>query len=475
MNGGRWLCIDQGGQSSRAAVFDERGRVVAFGRESVETSRPDSYRVEHDPDALVLSVSTAISAVLEALGDGRAALRGAALATQRSTLVCAERSTGRALSPIISWQDRRGAAELDAAVGPRAERVRELTGLRVSPHYGVGKLRWCLAHLDAVRSAAERGELVAAPLAAFLLYRLGVGATWQVDPVNASRMLLMDLETLDWSPELLALFGVDAAALPLIRSGARSYGTLRAEGIEVPVRVCTGDQPAALYAAGRPAVGTVFVNAGTGAFIQCATGAAPVRAPGLLTSVGGTDAAAPLYVLEGTVNGAAAAVESALDALGLSVPTEHELDAAFAAIAEAPLYLNGVSGLGSPDWVPDFASRYVGEGTPLACLAAVYESIVFLIVRNLAAMRRSVPLRRIVLTGGLARVDWLAQRLASLAELPVERPEDAEATLHGLYGLLVGRPPQADRDATTFDPVSCDTGKARYEQWTALLEAALGR
>jgi glycerol kinase len=475
MNGERWLCIDQGGQSSRAAVFDERGRVVAFGRASVETSRPDLYRVEHDPDALVRSVSTAISAALETLGDGGPALRGAALATQRSTLVCAERGTGRALSPIISWQDRRGAAELDAAVGPRAERVRELTGLRVSPHYGVGKLRWCLAHLDPVRGAARRGELVAAPLAAFLLYRLGVGATWQVDPVNASRMLLMDLETLDWSPELLALFEVDAAVLPLIRSGARSYGMLRADGVEVPVRVCTGDQPAALYAAGRPPVGTVVVNVGTGAFIQCATGAAPVRAPGLLTSVGAAEEAAPLYVLEGTVNGAAAAVESALDALGMSAPTEQELDAAFAAIAEAPLYLNGVSGLGSPDWVPDFASGYVGEGPPLARLAAVYESIVFLIVRNLAAMRRSVPLGRIVLTGGLARIDWLAQRLASLAQLPVERPEDAEATLHGLYTLLAGRAPEAEKGATTFEPVPCDGADARYAEWTALLEAALGR
>jgi glycerol kinase len=474
MGRGRWLCIDQGGQSSRAGVFDDDGRLLCLGRAPVETQRPSADRVEHSPDALAASVSAAIAQALELLPDAGRRIRAAALATQRSTLVCVDRRSGTALSTMMSWQDRRGAAELEAGAAGQAERIRELTGLRLSPHYGVGKLRWCLANLESVRTASARGTLVAAPLAAFLLHRLGVtGDAWRVDHVNASRLLLMDLRTLEWSDELLAIFGVERGALPDLAPCRFAYGTLRAGGLAAPLRVSIGDQPAALFGAGRPRDGTVFVNMGTGAFIQCATGSEPRSAPGLLTSVGGSDESSRLYVLEGTVNGAASAVDTALSELGLAAPSADELDAAFAAIAEAPLYLNGISGLGSPDWVPDFESSYVGGGPPLARLAAVYESIVFLVTRNLEIMRRAVTLERIVLTGGLARIDFLARRLASLAGVPVERPEDGEATLHGLAALLRGGAGSPTAAATVFAPEADAVARSRFEDWTAELDAAL--
>ncbi len=472
MGTGRWLCIDQGGQSSRAAVFDARGGLVALGRAPVATLHPAQDRVEHAPDALAASVTAAVTAALEALPDAGRALAGAALATQRSTLVCVRRRSGAALSPVVSWQDRRGAAALESRAGARRGRIEALTGLKLSPHYGVGKLRWCLEHLDAVRAAASEGELVAAPLAAFLLKRLGVGPAWQVDPVNASRLLLMDLERLQWSPELLDVFGVDPNMLPVIRPCRFPYGRLSVGAVDVPLSVCTGDQPAALFCAGPPRPGDVLVNIGTGAFLQCATGGRPLRAPGLLASVGWQEAGARTYVLEGTVNGAAAAVERSLGALGLEAPAPERLAAALAGVDAAPLFLNGIAGLGSPDWVPDFASRFVGEGTALERLAAVYESIAFLILRNLDAMRRRLPLERIVLTGGLARLDWLATRLASLSGLPVHRPDRTEATLEGLRFLLGGAAPAAVR-ATVFEPAPDSAAAARYARWTDALEAAL--
>ncbi|HEX5420179.1 MAG TPA: FGGY family carbohydrate kinase, partial [Gammaproteobacteria bacterium] len=225
---GWWLCIDQGGQSTRAAVLDDAGRLLALGRAPVETARPGPYLVEHSPPALLASVEAAITAALEAFPDAARSLRGAALATQRSTLVCAQRTSGAALSAVLSWQDRRGARELEAAAGPRAKRIHELTGLRLSPHYGVGKLRWCLEHEPAVRAAAGRNDLAAAPLAAFLLHGLGVGEAWQVDSVNASRLLLMDLQSLAWSAELLEIFGAAREWLPTIRPCRFSYGTLLA-------------------------------------------------------------------------------------------------------------------------------------------------------------------------------------------------------------------------------------------------------
>ncbi len=477
MGTGRWLCIDQGGQSSRAAVFDDAGRMVALGRAPAATLRPAPDRVEHAPEALSESVASAVAAALGALPDAGRALAGAALATQRSTLVCVRRTSGEALAPALSWQDRRGAAALEARAGAARGRIEALTGLKLSPHYGIGKLRWCLEHIEAVRAAAARRDLVAAPLAAFLLHRLGVGRAWQVDAVNASRLLLMDLERLQWSDELLELFGVEAGLLPSIRPCRFPYGRLRAGGIEVPLTVCTGDQPAALFCAGPPRAGDVLVNVGTGAFLQCAAGASPLRAAGLLASVGWQDAGGPLYVLEGTVNGAAAAVESLVAELGIEAPAPAALAAALRRIESAPLFLNGVSGLGSPDWVASFPSRFVGEGTPLERLAAGYESIAFLILRNLDAMRRRLTLERIVLTGGLARLDWLARRLASISGLPVHRPERAEATLEGLRFLLAGLPAagsvRSRSAAAVFEPEADPVAASRYARWTEALEAAL--
>jgi glycerol kinase len=471
---GRWLCIDQGGQSSRAGVFDDDGRLLCLGRAPVETQRRGADRVEHRPEALAASVSTAIAQAVEALPEAGKGIRGAALATQRSTLVCVDRRSGAALSPMMSWQDRRGVADLEAVAASHANRIRELTGLRLSPHYGVGKLRWCLANLESVQTAAGQGRLVAAPLAAFLLHRLGVtGEAWRVDHVNASRLLLMDLHTLEWSDELLELFGIGRGALPGLAPCRSDYGMLHAGAIAAPLLVSIGDQPAALFGRGSPREGVVLVNIGTGAFIQCAIGTEPRGAPGLLTSVGGSDERSRLYVLEGTVNGAASAIDSALGELGLPAPSAQDLEAAFAEIASAPLYLNGVSGLGSPDWIPGFESQYVGSGPPLACLAAVYESIVFLIMRNLDVMRGGIALEHVVLTGGLARVDFLAQRLASLSGLPVERPEDGEATLHGLAALLGGDVSNAQGRSTVFAPEPDAVARSRYADWTAELEAAL--
>lgn len=474
MSDDAWLCIDQGGQSTRAALVGPHGRVVALGDAPLETIRHGDGRIEHDPDALLASVRSAIERAFAGLGGETRRIRGAALATQRSTLVCARRDTGEALTPAISWQDRRGAAALEAAASAHAQRVHALTGLRVSPHYGVGKLRWCLDNVPEVAAAAAAGELIAAPLAAFVLKRLGAG-DWNVDPANASRTLLMDVATLDWSAELLTLFGVERSMLPAIRPCRYDYGLLDAGGAGVPLRVVTGDQSAALYSAGTPPPGTVFVNIGTGAFIQCSTGAERVLDPALLTSVSWQDESSRTYVLEGTVNGAASAVEAALAELRLPRPSATALDAALERIAAAPLYLNGVSGIGSPDWVPDFASRFVGDGTPLEKLAAVYESVVFLIVRNVETMRRRVAIERIVVSGGLSRVDWLAQQLATLTNLPVKRPDDAEATLRGLFVLLRRGEPVARLPARTFAPERGGTQAERYRAWTDALEEALRR
>jgi glycerol kinase len=470
-----WLSIDQGGHASRAAVFDLRGEIVAYAEAPLSTERL-GQRVEHASAELVASVRAAIAGVCAKLGSRASEIEAAGLATQRSTLVCARRSDGAALTPVVSWQDRRGAEDL-ARFADSAARIKTITGLQLSPHYGVGKIRWLRRHDGAVQQALAAGDVVAAPLASFVLHALGAGTAWQVDPANASRTLLMDMHTLQWSAELLELFAVPDTLLPEIRPSRFDYGRLDCNGVSIPLTVVSGDQSSALFCAGMPPAGTAFVNIGTGAFIQTVTGTRPIVDPSLLASIVWDSGVERLYVLEGTVNGAGAAIDAMLEPLGLSGPPPREkLPELLARIEDAPLFLNGVSGLGSPDWVADFPSRFVGAPASAELkLAAVYESIVFLILRNLQRMRGRVVISEIILSGGLARIDWIAQRLADLLALPVRRPRVQEATALGLAHLLAaGRLAGLERQAQTlFHPRSADGAVARYRRWTEALDAAL--
>jgi glycerol kinase len=471
-----WLCIDQGGHSTRVAAFAEGGRVLAHETAALGVSRRDRIHVEHDPRRMLESVDHCVRAVGRQLGHDCRRLKAAGLATQRSTLLCASKTSGAALSPIISWQDRRGHDDI-ARFGEHATRIKELTGLRLSPHYGVGKLRWCMRNLDAVSRHLTEGDLIGAPLASYLLWHLTAGGGWRVDPVNASRTLLMEAGGLRWSDELLDLFGIPGSILPVIRPCRSNFGSLEIEGQGVPIEVVTGDQAAAVFCSGTPEAGAAFVNIGTGAFIQAVTGSTLIRDDALLSSIVWHDASSRIYVLEGTVNGAASAVDAVSAELDLTpVPDGPQLDALLEDVMGAPLFLNGFSGLGSPDWVADFETRFEGGGNARRRLAAVYESIAFLIMRNLERMRQRLDLRRLVVTGGLGRVDWLAQCLADLSELQVSRPAEAEATTSGLAFLLsrgqtgAARP---DENASTFEPRKNERCKRRYRRWTEAMEAQL--
>jgi glycerol kinase len=471
-----FLALDVGGHAARTIVFDAAGAAVAEGRAAIETQRPGPDRVEHDGGALARAVTDAVARAAEALGPRAAAIAAAGLATQRSTIACWDRATGEALCPVISWQDRRAAAWL-AAFAPRAAEVRSVTGLVLSPHYGASKLRWCLDHVPRVREAQRRGRLALGPLASFLLCRILEERPVAADPANASRTLLWDAGRRDWSPALLDLFGVPRAALPRCVPSAHAYGTLAVGARRVPLVVCTGDQSAALFGGGAPREDTAYVNVGTGAFLQRVTGSARADAPRLLASVIWQEGERATYVMEGTVNGAGSALEEVGRALGFA-PGEVDAGAAawLAAAADPPLFLNGVSGLGSPWWVPRFESRFVGAGTPQEKIAGVLESIVFLLAVNLDEMRAARPgLARVLISGGISVLDEFCRRLAGLAGAAVERPSYPEATARGLAYLVAGRPggwawpPPLAR----FDPAPGAQSARRFDRWRAIIEEAV--
>jgi glycerol kinase len=473
-----WLALDQGGHASRAILYDAAGGKVDEAFAPIGTRRDDAAaRVEHDPEELIGSLRAAIDEVCARAAAAGRRIAAAGLATQRSSMACWHRRTGAALSPVISWQDRRNAAWLER-LEPRRAWIRERTGLVLTPHYGASKMRWCLDHLPEVQAAAAAGVLAMGPLASFIAFRLARAHPLVADPANASRTQLVDARTADWSDELLALFGIPRAALPRCVTSRHDYGLLDTPAGAVPLVVVTGDQSAVPFAFGPLDPAAAYVNVGTGAFAQRAVHGRMPEAPRLLASVVWSDAGGVDYMLEGTVNGAGSALDwlaarEGVEPAPLLESLERHPDS-----REPPLFLNGVSGLGAPFWDAGFESRFVvqegDEGDRESRFLAVIESIAFLLRVNLDELApHGPPLRRIVLTGGLSASGLFSRRLASLCGVPVWRSREAEATARGLAWLVATGPrPEwspgpGEEIAPRVDPALA----ARYARWRAAMPA----
>jgi glycerol kinase len=471
-----YLAIDQGGHSSRALVFDAQGRVVAQARQSIGVQRPRPGWVEQEAAGLVKSVTEVTGHVINDIARQGLTIKAAGLATQRSTIVCWDKDTGEALSPVISWQDRRAHQWMHGFLSQNDE-VHRLTGLFITAHYGASKLRWCLEHIDAVRQAHDDGRLYWGPLASFLVYHLTREHRNLVDPANASRTLLWGLARNDWQEALLQLFEIPRAPLPQCVESTADYGTIAIDAMRIPLRVVMGDQPAALMGYSAAVTDNAYINMGTGAFIQRPTGKEIKFVDRLLTGVVMIDEDGPLYDLECTVNGAGSALTKIEEQLGMDVQqAEDSFSDWLAQAVDPPLFLNGVSGVGSPYWIPDFESRFVGEGEPWEKIVAVAESILFLLQVNLNELQAvSGPLRKLTLTGGLAVSDGLCQRLANLSGLSVFRPEEAEATARGVAFVLAGCPGQwyEQVNGQWFNSDTDSPLQARFQRWCQAMENAI--
>jgi glycerol kinase len=327
-----------------------------------------------------------------------------------------------------------------------------------------------------VRAAAAQSRLACGPLAAFLLHRLLEERPFLSDASTAARTLLWSPFERDWSEALLALFGIPRAVLPQATGTSHLFGTLASNGARVPLVVCNGDQSVVPYAAGPLDFDAAYVNLGTGAFVLRPT-PEPLQAPPLLTSLIRADDVRADFVLEGSVNGAGAALAwlerhqgAAADRL-LALLGDADL-----ADEGAPFFLNGVAGLASPFWRPDFETRFVGDGSDLQQCRAVLESVAFLIKANLDEMdRHRPPAARLVASGGLADNRLLCRMLATLAEVPVDRGSDREATSRGLAFQVAGMPPGfAAPPVERFEPDPDQRLLARYIKWLALMREASG-
>ncbi len=462
-----FLAIDQGGHASRAIVFDDKGNALAKAEHAITTNTPHSDWVEHPADELIESVWQSIKDVCQQIGPQTKHIKAAGLATQRSSIVCWDKYNGQALSPILSWQDRRQCQWIKQ-FETQNETIHRKTGLFLSPHYGASKLNWCLSNIPAVTEALSNERLVIGPLASYITHNITEEHHNYIDPANAGRTLLWNIETRQWDSELCDLFSLDPKLLPDCRPSQYDFGYIHVNKHRIPLTIMTGDQPAALFAWGAPRRESCYVNIGTGAFIQRHANQ-HIEADKLLTSIGFQNKQT-LFTLEGTVNGAARALQT------LNIPNlEQVLDNWLQTSNTPPLFLNGVSGVGSPYWQAVWDSEFIPDAplTDAEKAVAVVESIVFLIQRNIEEMEQHLSkAEQIIVSGGLSSLNGLCQKLADLSKRSVLRAKESEATAQGLAYLTAEQPehwpsfkPEHNLAPQTNEPLT-----ERYQQWQIAMD-----
>ena len=445
------LALDQGTTSSRAILFDARGRPVASAQEEFTQHFPRPGWVEHEPEDLWQTTRRVALKAMRKAGVNRADVAAVGIANQRETTVLWDRRTGRALHRAIVWQDRRTAAACAALEKDGLGALfRRRTGLVLDPYFSGTKIAWLLDHVPGARRRAERGELAFGTVDTWLLWKLTRGRVHATDVSNASRTLLVDLRSGAWDPQLAEALRVPLEVLPAIGPSSGVFGEIDGEDAlrGVPVAGIAGDQQAALFGQGCFKPGMVKNTYGTGCFMLMNTGTRPVVSRNrLLSTIAWRIGNRTEYALEGSVFVGGAVVQWLRDGLGI-IARSADVEALAARVSDngGVTIVPAFAGLGAPHWDPAARGAIVGvtRGTTAAHLArAALESIAFQTADLVGAMEADSGrrLREIRVDGGACVNNALMQFQSELVRASVVRPRVTETTALGaaaLAGLAVG-------------------------------------
>ncbi len=492
--------IDQGTTSTRCMVFNRAGEEIGKHQLEHQQVMPRAGWVEHNPVEIWERTSAVVQTVLNSTGLCSTDLAALGITNQRETTVVWNRRTGRPYYNAIVWQDTRTdhlASALDR--DGRGDVIRHRAGLPPATYFSAGKLQWVLENVDGVRAAAERGDAIFGTTDTWLLWHLtgGVhGGVHVTDVTNASRTMLMDLETLDWDDELLSFFGVPRRMLPQIRPSSVSepYGLTLPGGPvggEVPLTGVLGDQQAAMVGQVCLAAGEAKNTYGTGNFLLLNTGEELVRSSnGLLTTVCyQLDQAPPVYALEGSIAVTGSAVQWLRDQLGIiSGASESESLARQVEDNGGVYFVPAFSGLFAPYWRSDARGAIVGLSrfnTNAHVARATLEAICYQSRDVTEAMEKDsgVHLEVLKVDGGVTANDLCMQIQADILGVDVVRPVVAETTALGAAyaaGLGTGfwKDPEDLRqnwqeDRRWSPAISQEQRDAGYAGWTKAIQRTL--
>lgn len=485
------LVLDAGTTSTRALLFGIDGSIRGCAQRAIETRHPQPGWVEQDGGAIWASTLAVAREIVVAAG-GHERIAGIGITNQRETVVAWDRATGEALAPAIVWQDRRTAAMCEELRQEGVEpRVREATGLLLDPYFSATKIRWLIDHVPGVREAGER--LAVGTIDSWLTWKLTRGLH-VTDASNASRTLLMPLDSAAWDEGLCDLFGLPQSSLPAIVDNAAIVGSTVPDlfGAPIPIATMIGDQQAATIGQGCLAPGTTKATFGTGAFILTNTGDAPQHSEHrllttVLTQIGGQRR----YALEGSLFVAGSMIQWLRDKLGLiaSAPETQALARSVESSGGVTI-VPAFAGLGAPQWRSDLTASIHGMtlGTGRGeIVRAALEAVVHQIVDLSATFAKDGAVwTRLRADGGMIANDWLAQDLADMLGIEVERPANVESTARGaamLAAFGAGLFPSLEAaveamlpDMISFHPrMGAVEREARLDRWHSVLEAVLAR
>ena len=445
--------LDQGTTSTRFMIFDHSGGVVGIDQKEHEQIYPKPGWVEHDALEIWTRCQEVIKGALQKTGLKASDLAAVGITNQRETAVVWDKKTGKPVHNAIVWQDTR--TDLicnELAKDGGQDRFRAKVGLPLATYFSGPKVKWLLENVEGLRAKAEAGDLAFGNIDTWCLWNLtgGVnGGLHITDVTNASRTMLMNLETLDWDPEILKIMGIPKAMLPQIRPSSEVYGKCVGDLAGIPVAGDLGDQQAAIFGQTCYSVGEAKNTYGTGNFMLLNTGTKPVQSKnGLLTTLGykiGDQAA--VYCLEGSIAITGALVQWLRDNLGM-ISTSADIETLAKTVEDngGAYFVPAFSGLFAPYWKSDARgviaglTRYVTKGH---IARAVLEATAWQTREVLDAMNADsgVALTALKVDGGMVYNELLMQFQADVLGVPVIRPKVAETTALGAAyaaGLAVG-------------------------------------
>lgn len=445
------LAFDQGTTSSRAIVFDHAGSILGVAQREFTQHYPQPGWVEHDANEIWQSQLDVAHEVLVQCGLSAKDVAAIGITNQRETTLIWDRATGEPVHNAIVWQDRRTASYCDSLVkAGHTGMVQQKSGLLIDSYFCATKLHWLLENVPGIRQRAERGELAFGTIDSWLFWKLTGGRVHATDVTNASRTMLLNIESCEWDDDLLKLFNVPRSLLPEVLPSSHIYGETDAELFGTPIKLggAAGDQQSALFGQNCTRHGMAKNTYGTGCFMLMNIGETPTASTcKLLTTVACSTGDRREFALEGSVFIAGAAVQWLRDGLGI-IESSSEVESLAASVPDSDgVYMvPAFAGLGAPHWDSYARGTIVGitRGTTRAHLArAALEGIAYQVADVLDAMRKDagIPIEELRVDGGASANDLLMQFQADILQVPVVRPKVIETTALGaayLAGLAVG-------------------------------------
>jgi glycerol kinase len=488
--------LDQGTTSTRFAILDASGEILAQAQREHRQIYPRPGWVEHDAAEIWRNAQAVIEAALAKAGLSAADLAAVGVTNQRETTVLWDAATGAPLHNAIVWMDTRTQAAVDRLAGQGlGDVVRSKTGLPLATYFSALKLGWLFDEIPRARASAAQGKALFGTIDSWIIWNLTGGpgrGRHVIDATNASRTQLMSLQTLGWDEELLRIFDIPAACLPEIRSSSEVYGECVGALAGVPLAGALGDQHAALLGQACVNAGDAKNTYGTGCFLLMNVGETPrVSTKGLLTTLAyQLGDAKPCYALEGSIAIAGALVQWLRDNLGV-IKESREIEALARSVPDNGdvYFVPAFSGLFAPRWRGDARgliaglTRFSNKGH---IARAALEAAAFQTREVLAAMMADagVDIGALRVDGGMAANDLLMQFQADINDAPVVRPRQLELTAVGAAyaaGLAVGVYRSLDdivahaRESRRFTPDMTPQERLRLiASWEKAVERSLG-